>query len=50
MESSGSRWSRHSRCIQQIFGVTIHDEAAEFTFRLFDHPQVYIFKRTAPRG
>jgi len=34
----------------EIFGVTIHDEAAEFTFRLFDHPWVYIFKRTAPRG
>jgi hypothetical protein len=34
----------------EILGLTIHDEAAEFTFRLFDHPRVYIFKRTAPRG
>jgi len=33
----------------QIFGITIHDEPAEFTFRLFDHPRVYAFKRTAPR-
>ena len=33
----------------KIFGVTIHDEAAEFTYRLFDHPRVYIFRRTTPR-
>jgi hypothetical protein len=34
----------------QLLGLTIHDEPAEFTFRLFDHPRVYIFKRTTARG
>jgi hypothetical protein len=29
----------------RLFGVTINDDAAEFTFRLFDHPRVYIFRR-----
>jgi hypothetical protein len=33
-----------------LFGLTIHDEAAEFSFRLFDHPRVYVFRRTAPRA
>jgi len=30
-----------------LFGVTLHDDAAELTFRLFDHPRVYIFQRVA---
>jgi hypothetical protein len=30
-----------------IFGVLINDDAAELSFRLFDHPRVYIFRRTA---
>jgi len=34
----------------EIFGLTIHDEPAEFTFRMFDHPRVYIFKRTTARS
>ncbi len=29
-----------------LFGVPIHDDGAELTFRLFDHPRVYIFRRT----
>jgi len=28
-----------------LFGVHINDDAAELTFRLFDHPRVYIFQR-----
>jgi hypothetical protein len=28
-----------------LFGITINDDPAEFTFRLFDHPRVYIFQR-----
>jgi hypothetical protein len=28
-----------------LFGVTINDDAAELSFRLFDHPRVFIFKR-----
>ena len=31
-----------------LFGRDIKDDAAEFTFRLFDHPTVYIFRRTTP--
>jgi 4-amino-4-deoxy-L-arabinose transferase-like glycosyltransferase len=30
-----------------IVGVPINDDAAELSFRLFDHPRVYIFRRTA---
>jgi 4-amino-4-deoxy-L-arabinose transferase-like glycosyltransferase len=29
-----------------LFGVQINDDAAELTFRLFDHPRVFVFKRT----
>ena len=28
-----------------LFGRSINDDAAEWTFRLFDHPGVYIFRR-----
>ena len=28
-----------------LLGFTINDDAAEWTFRLFDHPGVYIFRR-----
>ncbi|HEY2432460.1 MAG TPA: glycosyltransferase family 39 protein [Vicinamibacterales bacterium] len=28
-----------------LFGVQIDDDAAELTFRLFDHPRVFVFKR-----
>jgi hypothetical protein len=34
----------------KIFGVTIEDEGAEFTFRLFDHPRVYIFRRSTAQS
>jgi hypothetical protein len=34
----------------KIFGVTIPDEDAEFTFRLFDHPRVYIFRRATAQS
>ncbi len=29
-----------------LFGVPIDDDSAELTFRLFDHPRVFVFKRT----
>jgi 4-amino-4-deoxy-L-arabinose transferase-like glycosyltransferase len=32
-----------------LFGWRIDDEAAEFTFTLFDHPELFLFKRTEPR-
>ena len=28
-----------------LFGLTINDDDAELTFRLFDHPRVFIFRR-----
>jgi hypothetical protein len=33
-----------------LFGLDIHDEAAEMTFTLFDHPQVYVFMRNPDRS
>ena len=33
-----------------LFGVPINDDEAEFTFRLFDHPRVFIFHRFAAGG
>ena len=30
-----------------LFGVPINDDSAELTFRLFDHPRVFIFKRAS---
>jgi hypothetical protein len=29
----------------KLFGYEINDDSAELSFRLFDHPRVYIFKR-----
>ena len=31
-----------------LFGRSINDDGAELTFRLFDHPTVYMFQRDAP--
>jgi hypothetical protein len=31
-----------------LFGIEIPDEAAEMTFSLFDHPDVYVFQRNDP--
>jgi 4-amino-4-deoxy-L-arabinose transferase-like glycosyltransferase len=33
-----------------LFGVSINDDRAELTFRLFDHPRIFIFRRTSVRG
>ena len=30
-----------------LFGWTINDDAAELTFRLFDHPRVFVFRRVS---
>jgi hypothetical protein len=32
----------------RLFGVEINDDAAELSFRLFDHPRVFLFHRTQP--
>jgi 4-amino-4-deoxy-L-arabinose transferase-like glycosyltransferase len=29
-----------------LFGYEINDDGSEFSFRLFDHPRIFIFKRT----
>jgi hypothetical protein len=29
-----------------LFGVAINDDAAELSFRLFDHPRVFVFRRS----
>jgi hypothetical protein len=29
----------------RIFGWTIRDDGAELSFRLFDHPTIYVFRR-----
>ena len=33
-----------------LFGVPINDDRAELSFRLFDHPRVFIFRRSSVRG
>jgi hypothetical protein len=32
-----------------LFGYQINDDASEFSFRLFDHPRIWVFRRSAPR-
>lgn len=34
----------------RLFGVDINDDSAEMTFKLFDHPRVYILRRFSPAG
>lgn len=29
----------------KLFGIEINDDAAELSFRLFDHPRIFVFKR-----
>jgi hypothetical protein len=40
----------HLKNTPSLFGLSIDDEHAEFTFTLFDHPQVFLFKRTQPKA
>ena len=43
----GFKLAKTFKTYPSLFGVTINDDAAELTFRLFDHPRVYIFQRVA---
>jgi len=43
----GFQLVHHLQALPTLFGWSIDDEDAEFTFTLFDHPEVFIFKRTA---
>jgi hypothetical protein len=47
---SGFRLVRSFKVYPRLGGVNINDDAAELTFRLFDHPRVFVFVRERPRG
>jgi 4-amino-4-deoxy-L-arabinose transferase-like glycosyltransferase len=36
---------RSFKVYPSLLGVTINDDAAELTFRLFDHPRIFVFRR-----
>ena len=44
----GFNLQRTFKVYPSLFGVDIVDDRAELTFRLFDHPRIYIFRRAAP--
>jgi len=44
----GFRLMREFRSSPELFGFEIPDEAAEMTFSLFDHPDIYVFQRYDP--
>lgn len=43
----GFELQRTFKVYPSLFGININDDAAELSFRLFDHPRVFIFRRTA---
>jgi hypothetical protein len=43
----GFKLAKTFKVYPAVFGLPIRDDAAELTFRLFDHPRVYIFMRAA---
>lgn len=46
----GFQLVQHWQNAPSLFGWAIDDEAAELTFTLFDHPDIYLFKRAQPLG
>jgi 4-amino-4-deoxy-L-arabinose transferase-like glycosyltransferase len=46
----GFRLMRTFKVYPRLFGTDINDDAAELSFRLFDHPRVFVFVRQGPRG
>jgi 4-amino-4-deoxy-L-arabinose transferase-like glycosyltransferase len=46
----GFRLMRTFKVYPRLFGIDINDDAAELSFRLFDHPRVFVFVRQGPRG
>jgi hypothetical protein len=46
----GFRLMRSFKVYPRLGGLEINDDAAELTFRLFDHPRVFVFMRERPRG
>jgi hypothetical protein len=45
----GFALDRTFKVYPSLFGHPINDDRAELTFRLFDHPRVFVFRRTTPR-
>ncbi len=43
----GFRLMRSFKVYPSIFGMSINDDAAELSFRLFDHPRVFVFQRVS---
>jgi 4-amino-4-deoxy-L-arabinose transferase-like glycosyltransferase len=43
----GFQLDRTFKVYPSLFGHDINDDGSEFTFRYFDHPRVFIFKRVA---
>jgi len=41
----GFELDRTFKVYPSVFGREINDDGAELTFRLFDHPRIFIFKR-----
>lgn len=44
-ERLGFRLVKSFKVYPSLFGKTINDDGAELTFRLFDHPRVFVFMR-----
>jgi 4-amino-4-deoxy-L-arabinose transferase-like glycosyltransferase len=44
--SLGFKLEQTFKVYPSLFGVTINDDGAELTFRIFDHPRVYVFHRS----
>jgi hypothetical protein len=42
----GFEMVRTFKVFPSIFGHDVNDDSAELTFRLFDHPRIFIFRRT----
>jgi len=43
----GFQLMRTFKVYPSLFGIRINDDAAELTFRLFDHPRVFVFARSS---
>lgn len=44
----GFELMRTFKVYPRLGGIDINDDGAELTFRLFDHPRVFVFRRRAP--
>lgn len=44
----GFQLDRTFKVYPSLFGREINDDSSEFSFRLFDHPRIFVFRRTRP--